>query len=442
MSDAYAAPGEKTLLGHPVGLWVLFLTEMWERYSYYGMRALLFLYMVGSTQRPGLGFDEARAGTVYGAYTFSVWGLGIFGGLVADWWLGHYRSVFVGGCIIALGHFSMAVPGLPFFYSGLVLIAVGTGLLKPNVSSMVGGLYRKDDKRRDAGFSLFYTGINLGAFFAPFVTGWLGQKINWHVGFAAAGVGMVFGLIIYVSGKRYLTPVQPAEQPLEPHKPSNPETPAPGLTHGDWVKLGVLGILWCFCVVFWAGYEQAGTSLNLFADRATRLTLFGFNYPSSWFQSIAPLCVWVFAGLFAILWQTLGKHEPSSPVKFTMGLVFLSLSYLLIVNGARIHEQQHILVSGLWLVGVYLLQTFGEICLYPTGMSMVTKLSPQRYVGVVMGFWFLSIAIGNMVAGQVAGLLKDRTFSSVFWIAFVTSGVAAVLLAIIVRPINRQLART
>jgi POT family proton-dependent oligopeptide transporter len=316
---------------------------------------------------------------------------------------------------------------------------MGTGLLKPNVSSMVGSLYRKEDTRRDAGFSLFYTGINLGAFFAPFVTGWLGQKINWHIGFAAAGVGMVLGVITYVSGKKYLTPVEPEERAAEVHKSG--EVAEPGLTPAEQTRMYVLAILWCFCVVFWAGYEQAGTSLNLFADRATSLTLFGFNYPSSWFQSIAPLCVWVFAGIFAVLWTWLGKigREPSSPVKFTMGLMFLSLSYLLIVQGARIHEQQHILVSGLWLGGVYLLQTFGEICLYPTGMSMVTKLSPPRLVGRMMGFWFLSIAIGNWIAGQVAGMLKDRPFSSVFWIAFVISGVAALLLALLIPTINRML---
>ncbi len=425
---------EKTWFGHPRGLATLFFTEMWERYSYYGMRALLFLYMVGSTQQPGLGFDEKHAGSIYGWYTFSVYATGLLGGLVADWWLGHYRSVLVGGIIIAIGHFSMAVPGLPFFYAGLVLIVIGTGLLKPNVSTLVGSLYRKNDARRDAGFSIFYTGINLGAFVAPFITGWLGQKVNWHWGFAAAGVGMVLGLVQYVAGRKYLVPAEPEERAVE-------ERPAPdlSLTGSDWLRIAVIGILFLFSVIFWAGYEQAGTSLNLFADRATELTVFGWQYPSSWFQSVAPLCVLIFAPIFAILWLKLGRHEPSSPAKFTLGLICLSLSYVLIFQGARIFETAHMRVSPWWLVVMYLLQTIGEICLYPVGMSMVTKLSPPRLVGVLMGVWFLSIAIGNKVAGWVAGFLKDMPFSEVFKVAFIGSGLAAILLLLLIKPIKSMM---
>src|SRR5258708_25866447 len=263
---------EKRWFGHRRGLATLFFTEMWERYSYYGMRALLFLYMLGPARESGLNFDAKQAGSIYGWYTFSAWGLALGGGVIADRWLGHYRSVLLGGMISAVGHFCMAVPRLPFFFSGLVLIAMGTGLLKPNVSSMVGSLYKKDDARRDAGFSLFYTGINVGAFFGPIITGYLGQKINWHIGFAAAGVGMVFGLIQYVYGKKYLVPVEVGERAVEEH----PAEPAPPLTRADWTKIGVVGILFFFGVIFWAGYEQAGTSLNLFADRATRLTIFGW----------------------------------------------------------------------------------------------------------------------------------------------------------------------
>src|SRR5882672_9187147 len=203
MSDV-AVASEKEWFGHPRGLATLFFTEMWERFSYYGMRALLILYMVGSVQQPGLGFGEKRAASIYGIYTMSVYLMGIPGGFIADRFLGHYRAVLIGGIIIALGHFCMAISGLPFFFTGLGLIVIGTGLLKPNVSTIVGTLYTRDDPRRDAGFSLFYMGINLGAFIAPLVTGWLGQKINWHIGFAAAGVGMVLGLIQYVYGRKYL----------------------------------------------------------------------------------------------------------------------------------------------------------------------------------------------------------------------------------------------
>ncbi len=429
-----ASAAQKQWFGHPRGLATLFFTEMWERYSYYGMRALLFLYMVGSVQQPGLGFDEIRAGAIYGWYTFSVYATGLLGGIIADRWLGHYRSVLIGGIIIALGHFSMAVPALPFFYTGLALIVIGTGLLKPNVSTLVGSLYRRDDPRRDAGFSLFYMGINIGAFFAPFVTGYLGQKINWHIGFAAAGVGMVFGVIQYIAGKKYLVPAEPEVRLVEEHPEAAAKVP---LTRTDWMRLSVIGILFFFGIIFWAGYEQAGTSLNLFADRATRLTVFGWQFPSTWFQSVAPLCVMIFAPIFAFLWLRLGRYEPSSPAKFTLGLVFLSLSYLLIFQSARFYETTHMRVSPWWLIGMYMLQTFGEISLYPTGMSMVTKLSPPHLVGLLMGVYFLSLAFGNKVAGWVAGFLTDMTFSQVFWIAFVTSGIAALILMMLVKPIRK-----
>jgi POT family proton-dependent oligopeptide transporter len=428
------AVAEKQWFGHPRGLATLFFTEMWERFSYYGMRALLTLYLVGSVQRPGLGFDAKHASDIYGWYTFSAWGLSLFGGIIADRWLGHYRSVLYGGIIIAAGHFCMAIPALPFFYAGLVLIASGTGFLKPNASTLVGSLYRKGDERRDSGFSLFYTGINTGAFFGPIVTGYLALRFGWHAAFAAAGVGMVFGLIQYVAGKKYLTPVEPEERLVEETPKVAGKTP---LTRDDWTRLGVIFILFCFSVIFWAGYEQAGTSLTLFADRATRLTVFGWQYPTAWFQSVAPLCVMIFAPVFAILWLRLGKHEPSSPAKMMWGLFFLSASYVLMLPAARFFQSTGGRVSPWWLVALYALQTFGEICLYPTGMSMVTKLSPPRLVGLLMGTWFISIAIGNKVAGLVAGMLKDMTFSQVFQIAFITAGVAALILAVLIKPIRR-----
>jgi POT family proton-dependent oligopeptide transporter len=424
---------EKQWFGHPRGLATLFFLEMWERYSYYGMRALLFLYMVGSTQRPGLGFDEAHAGSIYGWYTSMVYALGLAGGFIADRWLGHYRSVLFGGIIIAFGHFSMAVPHLNFFYLGLVLIVIGTGLLKPNASTLVGSLYKKDDPRRDAGFSIFYMGINFGAFFAPLITGWLGQKYNWHLGFAAAGVGMVIGVIQYMAGKKYLVPAEPAERDAELH----PTEPAPPITRVEWMRISVIGILFLFTTIFWAGYEQAGTSLNLFADRATRLTLFGWAFPSSWFQSIAPLCVIIFVPIFAWLWLHLGKYDPSSPAKYTLGLIFLSLSYIFILQAAHIFESTHNRVSPMWLIFLYFLQTCGEICLYPTGMSMVTKLSPPRLVGFLMGIFFLSLAFGNKIAGWVAGFLTNLPFSQVFWIGFVTSGIAALILLTLIKPIRK-----
>ncbi len=435
-----ATAGEKQWLGHPRGLATLYFTEMWERFSYYGMRALLILYMVGSTQQPGLGFGERRAAMIYGVYTMAVYLAGIPGGWIADRWLGHYRAVFVGGVIIAAGHFSMAIPGLPFFFLGLGLIVIGTGLLKPNVSTMVGSLYHRDDVRRDAGFSLFYMGINVGAFTAPLVCGWLGQTANWHLGFAAAGVGMVLGLIQYAAGRKYLTPVEQTFLSA-PDEQTGVSALRPKISGTDWARIGAIGILTLFALLFWAGFEQAGSSLTLFADRATRLTILGFEYPSSWFQSVEPLFVILFSPVFAWLWVKLASRgkEPSSPAKFTLGLFFLMLSFLLVVPAARAFESSGGRVSPMWLIGLYFLQMVGELCLSPVGLSMVTKLAPAHLVGLMMGVWFFATAMGNYVAGWVAGFLQDRDFSEVFVAATLNLAVATVILALLIKPIRKMM---
>ena len=442
MSDVQPAPVTKQWFGHPRGLATLFFTEMWERFSYYGMRALLTLYMTGSVMQPGLGFPDAKATHIYGLYTMSVYLMGIPGGFIADRFLGHYRAVLLGGIIIATGHFAMAVPGLPFFYAGLGLIILGTGLLKPNVSTMVGTLYTRDDPRRDAGFSLFYMGINLGAFIAPLVTGWLGQKINWHIGFAAAGFGMVIGIIQYVYGRKYLVAVSGPEKKVAATSVTPAGLPPKAFTREEWGRIAAAITLTLFALIFWAGFEQAGSSLTLFADRATRLTLFGFTYPSSWFQSVEPLFVIMFSPIFAWIWLSLSmrRKEPSSPAKFTLGLFMLSLSFLLMVPAARYFQSTGSRVSPMWLVGLYFLQMVGELCLSPVGLSMVTKLSPPRVVGLMMGVWFFATAMGNYVAGWVAGLVGHRTYSEVFMIAFVTAAVVTLILAMMIPLIKRWMA--
>ena len=433
-----AAVTNKQWFGQPRGLATLFFTEMWERFSYYGMRALLMLYMVGSVQQPGIGLSVSKAAQIYGLYTMAVYLAGMPGGYVADRWIGHYRAVLYGGIIIAAGHFCMAITGLPFFYTGLAFIVIGTGLLKPNVSSMVGALYEKDDNRRDAGFSIFYMGINLGAFIAPIVCGFLGQSIDWHLGFAAAGVGMVFGLIQYVLGKKYLRAVE-ASTPLEAGVPATVVAVREPLSRADWARIGAAIILTLFALLFWAGFEQAGSSLTLFADRATRLRAFGFNFPSSLFQSAEPLFVILLSPVFAWLWIRMGRREPSSPAKFTMGLLLLSLAFALIVPAARIFERSGQRVSPGWLIGLYLFQALGELCLSPVGLSMVTKLSPPRLVGMMMGVWFFATAMGNYVAGWAAGFLQDRQFSEVFMAAFVSVLVASVVLALLIKPIKKMM---
>src|SRR6266699_793541 len=289
-------------LGHPSGLSTLFFTEMWERFSYYGMRAFLILYMTAPVAAGGLAFDVRHAGSVYGTYTFSAWAAPILGGIVADRLLGQYRSVLVGGSLIALGHFTLALHALPFFYAGLALVSAGTGLLKPNVSTLVGSLYDAGDARRDAGFSIFYMGINTGAALGPLIAGWLAQKVDWHIGFACAGVGMLLGLTQYVVGRDRLRPAleRLATRPARPAGPPAPATARSGEAEGEgegegegkagflgfttieWKRIAAMLVFFVFAAVFWTAYEQAGSTLNLFGDRYTRLSVLGFTFPSSW----------------------------------------------------------------------------------------------------------------------------------------------------------------
>jgi proton-dependent oligopeptide transporter, POT family len=467
--------------GHPRGLTTLFFTEMWERFSYYGMRALLILYMTTAVAAGGMGFDTKTAASIYGAYTGSVYLMSIPGGWIADNVLGTRRAVFVGGVIIALGHFSMAVPTIYTFFAGLVLIVFGTGLLKPNVSAIVGDLYGPEDQRRDAGFSIFYMGINIGAFTAPLVCGYLGEKISWHLGFGAAGVGMTLGLIQYVLGRDRMAHVG------NPPRQSAAETrgkavkgllfmaaisaavgllffgPAAIVANQMWIMLGalllffgwmffgflkpeekkpvaVIVILFFFSVIFWACYEQAGSSFNLFARDFTNRFAFGREFPASWYQSVPAVAVVILAPVFAWLWLKLGDRQPSSPIKFSLGLFFVGL-------GAAVLAVASLSVGGgskvgpWWLVGVYVLQTVGEICLYPVGLSTTTKLSPPRVAGLMMGIYFLSISFGNFAAGKAAGYFEggsqDALFSLFSKVAAVPIIAAVVLLAL--TPFIRRL---
>jgi len=447
---------DEGFFGHPRGLSTLFFTEMWERFSYYGMKAILTLYMTKSLIEGGLGFDEKYASVIYATYVSSVWYLPLVGGWLADRILGARRAVLIGGIIIACGHYSMAVSSLPSFYAGLVLIAVGTGLLKPNISAMVGQLYSDKDERRDAGFSIFYMGINLGAFVSPIVVGFLAQhlwfrsfiasigfdpKSSWHFGFGAAGVGMTLGLIQYVIGRNRLRNV--GAKPEKKAAMANSKSfdyvtwalavvggvigAALGvyfggagvvsalfpsvvfffvgyllgtvrLLSGDELKnVLVIFILFLFSIVFWMTFEQSGSSLTLFADRLTQTTIFGWLYPSSWFQSVQPIFVITLAPAFAWLWQRMGERQPSSPGKFTYGLLFAGLAFVVVTFASMLTGGGR--VSPLWLILVYFLQSVGELCLSPVGLSTVTKLAPGRMVGLMMGVWFLSISIGSYIAG-------------------------------------------
>jgi len=417
-----ASPDISGLGGHPKGLTTLFFTELWERFSYYGMRAILVLYMVAPAANGGLGFDTKRAASIYGTYTMSVYLTTLPGGLIADRILGARRAVLLGGIIIACGHFSMVFASLPFFYTGLVLIACGTGLLKPNISTMVGSLYGENDPRRDSGFSLFYMGINIGAVLAPLICGYLAQaesfkrliaalgfdpSASWHWGFGAAGIGMTLGLIVYLAHRQRLAHVGQGTP-----KPKNaPETKArPPLTRDEWKRVAAIFIFFVFTILFWAAYEQKGASLNLFADRLVRTEVFGHAFPSSWLQSITAFFVIVLAPLFSLLWVRMGERQPSSPAKFTLGLLFIGLGYLLMIPASMLTASGRI--SPLWLVGLYFLEVVGEMCLSPVGLSVVTKLAPAKVLGIMMGVWFLAASLGNKLAGHLAGFF-DATNSSV-----------------------------
>jgi len=415
--------------GHPRGLSTLFFTEMWERFSFYGLKALLILFMTATVAQGGLGFSAERGGAILGWYGFGVYASAIFGGWVADRIWGQYRSVLIGGIIIALGHFSMAIPTLATFYLGLCLIMAGTGLLKPNASTMVGALYDADDARRDAGFSIFYVGINVGAFTAPLIVGTLGQEVNWHAGFACAGVGMVIGLIQYVAGRPRLLPALERLGQTEQHAAPLTE-PWWRFTREEWGRVAAIGVLFVFSSIFWGAFEQAASSLNLFADRLTENTLFGLAFPSTWYQSLNSMfMIFGLAPLIGWIWVRLGSRQPSSPVKFALGLIFVGLGFALIVPAAKIAQQQGVLVSPLWLVGLYFLHTIGELCLSPVGLSTVTKLAPQRIVGSMMGVWFLSIAMGNKLAGFAGGFFDRLPLPTLFGaVAVTTFGTALILL--------------
>ncbi len=420
---------------HPRGLSTLFFTEMWERFSFYGLKALLILFMTAAATQGGLGFTDQRAGNVIGWYGFGVYASAIFGGLAADKVFGQYRSVLLGGIIIALGHFSMAVPTVPTFYLGLCLIIVGTGLLKPNASTMVGALYDAEDARRDAGFSIFYVGINVGAFVAPLVVGTLGQNVNWHVGFACAGVGMIIGLIQYVAGKPRLMPALERLGQSDTHAARSAE-PWWRFQRDEWGRVAAIAVLFVFSSIFWGAFEQASSSLNLFADRLTRNTAFGYNFPSTWYQSLNSMfMIFGLAPLIGGIWVRMGDRQPSSPVKFSLGLLFVGLGFALIVPAAMM-TQQGIKVSPWWLIGLYFLHTIGELCLSPVGLSMVTKLAPARIVGFMMGWWFLSIAVGNKLAGMAGGLFDTLPLPQLFGAVAVATFVAAAILLLLTRPIK------
>ncbi len=499
---------DRRFFGHPRGLATLFFTEMWERFSYYGLRPLLVLFMAAALADGGFGFDRTQASAIVGIYAASVYVASLPGGWVADRLLGLRRAIFIGAMLITGGHLSIGLSGIGderlgkiFFFLGLILIVLGTGLLKPNISAIVGDLYPEGGARRDAGFSIFYMGINVGAFAGQLVTGFLGESVGWHYGFGAAGVGMFLGLVVYwYSAKRTLGPIG-----LEPSRNVDAAVQrreerqvklalgvglgalavafllaasgtitidaqlvggymtfvlvalalgffgyvfaAGQLSSDEKKRVGVIVVLFLFAAVFWSAFEQAPTSLNLFARDFTDRDVGGFQIPATWFQSVNSLFIILFAPVFAAIWVALGKrgHDLSSPAKFALGLALAAVGFGLMIVAANrvVASGGTLLVSPWWLVASYFFQTMGELCLSPVGLSSMTKLSPRKYVGQMMGIWFLAAAVGNLIGGLVGGNVDPERLEQMpklFTLTTLSLVVATVILGALIVPVRRMMA--
>lgn len=488
--------------GHPKGLSTLFLTEMWERFSYYGLRPLLVLFMSAALINGGFGFERDQASAIVGIYGACVYLASLPGGWIADRLLGLRRAILYGAICISAGHISIGLSafagGRITFFLGLILIVLGTGLLKPNISAIVGDLYPEGGARRDAGFSIFYMGINLGAFFGQIVTGFLGETVGWHWGFGAAGVGMLIGLTVFVIRSRTtlgdigMHPTRHPDPSIQASQESKVKLilgvgvgilalvfilAATGIIHLDAKVIGsymtyilvglavaffaylfiagglnsdekkrvlVIAVLFVAAAIFWSAFEQAPTSLNLFARDFTERTIGGFEVPATWFQSINSAFIILLAPVFAALWVKLGKRDLSSPGKFSLGLFFAGLGFFVMIFAANsvVSSNGLLKVSALWLTVSYLFQTIGELCLSPVGLSSMTKLSPRRYVGQMMGIWFLASAVGNLIGGLVGGHVdpeKLEQMPMLFSYTTLALVVAAVILALLAIPITKMM---
>ncbi|MFV0520853.1 MAG: peptide MFS transporter [Mangrovibacterium sp.] len=489
---------DKGFFGHPGGLATLFATEMWERFSYYGMRALLVLFLTAELAAGGFGFDKQTAYTIYGIFTGLVYVTPLIGGVLADKVLGQRMTIYIGGLTMAIGQFMLAWaavhhgPGdLPayrefWFYCGLGVLILGNGFFKPNISTMVGDLYDNDDPRKDSGFTVFYMGINLGAFISPFIAGYLGEQVSWEYGYIAAGLGMVVGVIWFLFrsertlGHIGMPPKSPeGETNLTAKNWSVVALYVVALVFGvigflkgwnslsnvattwiirivaiaggayligsivkgtkgkdQWERIAVIFILAFFNIFFWVGFEQAGTTFNMFANDMTNRMVGSFEIPASWFQSINAVAILVLAPLFSMLWIKLGKLNPKTPFKFGWGMLLLAIGAAVMAVADGLTHGGTQLVSPLWLTAVYVIFTCGELCISPIGLSMVTKLSPPKLVSTLMGLWMFSFAAGNFGASQMEKLSEtiDQSWGidvNVFWFVSIITAVASVFLFIL-----------
>jgi len=491
-ATAVAPDSERQLFGHPRGLATLFFTEMWERFTYYGMRAILVLFLVGAIDGGGLGIDDRTGNAIYGLYISATYLLSLYGGWIADRLIGAQRAVWWGGILIMIGNGLLAIGSTQLFFLGLVVIVFGVGLLKPNISAIVAQIYPEGGSRRDAGFSIFYMGINVGAFLGSTIVPILAASYGWRAGFAAPAVGMLLGLIQFALTRHYLgiAGIAPGEPQTDPAKTRIAWIGVLVLTgamvivagaailgylridavsllkSSSWAMLAftvgyfayllffagldtvekkrvlVMIALFAACAVFWAGFEQTGASLNLFADRYTDRNLFGWEMPAGVLQNVNPFFIILFSPLFAALWVNLGRRnlDPSAPVKFALGLVLMGLGFV-VMYFASLYVVQGEQVLPTWLILTYMLHTWGELCLSPVGLSSMTKLAPARFVGQALGIWFLATAIGNNFAGQIAGEFDSDNlagmpsqFLSIVWL-----GLLAGLVMFLISPFARRL---
>ena len=474
---------------HPKGLYTLFFTEMWERMSYYGMRGILVLFMTASILEGGLQFDNVSASAIYGIYSACVYLVALLGGWLADRHIGQQKAILYGGMIIMLGHFLLAFTNLQTFYLGLIFVVLGTGLLKPNISAIVGGLYENDLNKKESGFTIFYMAINIGSVLGFFICGFLGENVGWHYGFGAAGIGMAFGLIQFILTKSNLGSIG-----LKPSIELNNEAkkkelrifnsfmliffliiflglfgyvsfdPIPianiltlvilliaimyflylfffgNLSEEEGKKIALIIVLFFGAAFFWSGFDQAGSSFNIFAKEYTDRIILGWEYPASWLQVLNPVLVVILSPFMAYMWLFLGKRmlDPSLPFKFGLGLIFMAIGFLFIATGATVAMQEG-MAGAKWLLLTYLFHTIGELTLSPIGLAAISNLSPKRFVGQMMGIWFLASSLGAIIAGLLSGQATYSGINSMpdlFNKIAITSSIIGLVLILISKPLN------
>ena len=477
------------LQNHPIGLRTLFLTEMWERMSFYGMRGILVLFMTASLIDGGLAIDAVSASAIYGIYSSSVYLVALLGGWIADRHIGQQNAILYGGLVIMIGHFLLAFTNIETFYLGLIFVVLGTGLLKPNISAIVGGLYEKEKEKKEAGFTIFYMSINIGSVLGFFICGYLGESIGWHYGFGAAGIGMAFGLIQFILTRKNLGEVGIKPSIELPKNKKKKEAillyllsfiflaallmgifgfwtidPIPlanaltiiiitiaaiyflylfifgNLNEDERKKIILILVLFFGAAFFWSGFDQAGSSFNIFAKEYTDRIILGWEYPASWLQVLNPILVVILSPFMAYLWIFLGKRmlDPSLPFKFGMGLILMAVGFIFIAIGANIAMQDG-LAGARWLLLTYLFHTIGELTLSPIGLAAISNLSPKRYVGQMMGIWFLASSLGAIIAGLLSGQATYAGLSSMpdlFNKIAIISSIAGLVLILISKPLN------